>query len=420
MTKSRSNQNGFALLLVFALAAAIAIMFYLELPRLAFEAQRQKEELLVMRGEEHIRAIQLFMRKNGKWPQNLDELEKFNNLRYLRRRYKDPMTGSDEWRVVHVDPMGQLTDSLVHKKDKEKEAGVSVLASNIQGIGSSAEVVTPGGATQSSAALQRRASDRIIPSGDGQGGSGAPADPNQPPGGEGESRSGPTTPTGQPQPVLPGQAPGMPPGVMRPGTFPGGTPGSPFQPPTQTGLPGQPGQAQPGAAQPGATSGSSSSFGGGPAFGGTAFSGSSTGASTSSGQQAQPQYPNMPGQQQPQVGMTPGQPGQSNPALQMIQQIISNPRPQGQSGFQSGGVGGQQLGGGIAGVASKKDAEGIRVYKERTNYKEWEFLYDPKEEAKNQAGKQGIPGQNTNNQNLPGQPNQPVRQGGGMNLGPQQ
>jgi hypothetical protein len=37
---------------------------------------------------------------------------------------------------------------------------------------------------------------------------------------------------------------------------------------------------------------------------------------------------------------------------------------------------GQQIGGGIAGVASTAETEGIKVYNEKTNYKEWEFIYD--------------------------------------------
>ena len=31
----------------------------------------------------------------------------------------------------------------------------------------------------------------------------------------------------------------------------------------------------------------------------------------------------------------------------------------------------------MAGVASQMDAEGLMVYNDRTNYKEWEFVYDP-------------------------------------------
>ena len=56
--------------------------------------------------------------------------------------------------------------------------------------------------------------------------------------------------------------------------------------------------------------------------------------------------------------------------------------------------------GGIVGVASKKDMEGIRLYNERSNYKEWEFLFDRKKAmeaagmtAGGQAGQQGQQGQ---------------------------
>ena len=46
---------------------------------------------------------------------------------------------------------------------------------------------------------------------------------------------------------------------------------------------------------------------------------------------------------------------------------------------------------GIVGVASKVDAEGIKVYKEKTNYKEWEFVYDASKDQKTAQGQ--VPGQ---------------------------
>ena len=38
---------------------------------------------------------------------------------------------------------------------------------------------------------------------------------------------------------------------------------------------------------------------------------------------------------------------------------------------------GQMIGGGIAGVASNADAASIKVYNDHSNYKEWEFIFDP-------------------------------------------
>jgi len=95
------------------------------------------------------------------------------------------MTGSDEWRLIHVDAAGQYTDSKVHKKagalDKV-DNGPSILASTVQGIGASATLIDQSGEA-SSPAMQRRASDRIIPgSAPGAGASGGtPMDRRSPP-----------------------------------------------------------------------------------------------------------------------------------------------------------------------------------------------------------------------------------------------
>ena len=56
------------MLLVFLMAASIAIMLYMQLPRAAFEAQRAQEEMLQERGEQYIRAIQLYVAKWRSYP----------------------------------------------------------------------------------------------------------------------------------------------------------------------------------------------------------------------------------------------------------------------------------------------------------------------------------------------------------------
>ncbi len=72
--------------------------------------------MLVERGEQYKRAIGLFLRtnKNTRWPACIEELENFNNRRFLRRRYLDPITGKDEWRLIHI-ANGVLTDSVTNK-----------------------------------------------------------------------------------------------------------------------------------------------------------------------------------------------------------------------------------------------------------------------------------------------------------------
>jgi hypothetical protein len=83
----------------------------------------------------------------------------------------------------------------------------------------------------------------------------------------------------------------------------------------------------------------------------------------------QPNQPNV-GVGAPTGSATPGQPNQ---ALGLIQQILTTQRqaPTNQGGLTGGGPG-------IAGVASTADGLGIHVINEHNKYKEWEFIYDLK------------------------------------------
>jgi hypothetical protein len=77
-----------------------------------------------------------------------------------------------------------------------------------------------------------------------------------------------------------------------------------------------------------------------------------------------------------------------NPALLAIQnQLQGGSR---RTGFQ--GPGAQTLGGGIAGVASKAESEGIKIYGKHTKYNEWEFIYDPKEDQTSPYSRGGMTG----------------------------
>ena len=121
-------ESGFALLLVFLMAAVVAISLYMEIPRVAFEAQRQKELLLIDRGEQYKRAIQVFFINNKRYPASMDELKNLNGRRYLRQQYVDPMTGKSEWRLVHING-GVFTDSLLNASKQ----GQTQSAQNQQG-----------------------------------------------------------------------------------------------------------------------------------------------------------------------------------------------------------------------------------------------------------------------------------------------
>lgn len=440
--KRRPSESGYALLLVFAMAAAVAIMLYMELPRLVFESRRITEQELIYRGEQYQRAIQLYVRKFNKYPATLDDLETTSNLRFLRRRYEDPMTDQEEWRLIHIDAAGMYTDSLIHKlQEEDEEKAENTFITEGAAFGSTGP---PPGQTegQEGAAGVRGASDRPAVSvgagqfGGIQGGGTQPYSPGTPPApGQAVPGSMPPQPgaygqqppyqqppyqqpgaiRGQPYPyprpnpnapvgTMPYMVPGQPipqqqpqPGQYQPGIVPGQLfpspqrqPGSPQpNPNVQIGLgqyiPTQPSafpRQQPGQQQPNP-------------YQGRGIPGLPGPYGQSRQQPTAPQYPGYPGNPpltQPGSGtrlpgqsatgagaQAPGQPG--NPAMNLIRSILITPRPGGLSGLQAGaGTQGQTIGGGIAGVASTLEAEGIMIYNERTKYNEWEFLYDYREE----------------------------------------
>lgn len=108
------RERGSALLIVFLFAAILAIMLYREMPVRTFEARREKEQLLIDRGHEYVRAIQLYYRKfKPRYPPSIEALESTNQMRFLRHRYNDPFTGKDDWRLIHTNGLA-LTDSKVN------------------------------------------------------------------------------------------------------------------------------------------------------------------------------------------------------------------------------------------------------------------------------------------------------------------
>lgn len=467
-------EQGFALLVVFLMASVIAITLYMELPRVAMQAQRDKEEMLIDRGEQYKRAIQLFVNKAKRYPGDIKELESFQNQRFLRKRYIDPMTGKDEWRLIHIQA-GVLTDSKLSKPTgpggKEEPKGPNGFVGELAGLGG-VQNPTQGGAT--SARDRRRASDGTnatmpgtgLPGGDLSGNSVGPPIPgqaqdnaqSQQPGNPQGQLSGQITGplpgqlNGQPGMTIPGQQngqgvpgqqgstgqPGLSGQQMYPGQqFPGqqnlaGQQGFPGQTslPGQQGVPGMPGMpaTRTNTVPTNANSGNSFVGGGGSLVGG----GYSLGGPTTPVQPAnngQPGYPGqpLPGQPGPPVnsqvggvspystqpganGMPVGfpQPGQAtgapgNAAADMIRNILTTPRP---GGMPQGMAGAQTLGGGIAGVASNGEGEGVKVYNDRTLYQEWEFVFDPQKQKQipnpNVQGAGGTPADRMNQGTQPG------------------
>ena len=91
--RGRRHDGGYAMVALLVAMSVMAVAMTVALPVWTTAARREKEAELVFRGEQYARAIALFQRRNGNAiPPNLDVLV---DQKFLRRKYKDPMTGED-------------------------------------------------------------------------------------------------------------------------------------------------------------------------------------------------------------------------------------------------------------------------------------------------------------------------------------
>ena len=111
---SSRRHSGYVLLTVVFLCALMLIAVATATPPILNQGRREKEAELVWRGEQYARSVRLYYRKNGRFPQNVEDLvEPQNGLRYLRQAYKEPMNREDgSWRFIYMGPNGQLVGSL--------------------------------------------------------------------------------------------------------------------------------------------------------------------------------------------------------------------------------------------------------------------------------------------------------------------
>ena len=152
-TSRTDSEAGYVLLAVLFLVALILIALAVAAPKVTQSIQRDRELELVHRGEQYKRAIKLYYRKFGAYPASVDQLVNTNNIRFLRKRYTDPMTGKDDWKVInfgqaHVKVLG-LFGQPVSNGGNSATAGSSVLGGAATAAAGTSAPGTPGSTTGS-------------------------------------------------------------------------------------------------------------------------------------------------------------------------------------------------------------------------------------------------------------------------------
>ena len=421
MRARREGQRGFVLLALLFASAAIAIQVAVLLPRAAMQAQRVREERLIYRGEQYKRAIELYFRKHQKYPQELDDLEDTNGVRYLRRRYKDPLTGEDEWRLIHMGPDGRFKDSLIYDQEDPEQGQFPGQRGSQSGFGGARPASAEGGQS----ALFNQTGSYQPAQAYQQAGAYNPNQPYNPNAPYGQPRSY-TSPSGRfrgadrARAVRQSAAPAIPGLVGAPAQAGASGPNDP----NAVGNDGQPdGSTDPNQAQypdysrtlpsqvpPGAGQRRSGAQGQSGAYGQRGSGISGRGLAANRGQRGQLVSGgagfNQSGRNQQGGfgGAGGGQPmgfgprGAGSQAASIIGNLLTQPRPGGLAGLQGNRRqqmqgSGRGMTGGIAGVASKVEERGVKVYEGRDYYNEWEFVFDHrKAQALAMAGMGGMAG----------------------------
>ena len=113
--RRRSSESGYAYVMALFLMVVMIVGSQVALRNLVTSGRREREKEMIWRGNQYVRAIRLYYKKEGHYPRSVDDLQKgLPGLHFVRAAaYKDPMNRDDgSWRVVYVNAAGQLIGSV--------------------------------------------------------------------------------------------------------------------------------------------------------------------------------------------------------------------------------------------------------------------------------------------------------------------
>jgi hypothetical protein len=135
--RHRSPESGYAYFLALFLILAMITASTVVMMNMRTQGRRQREEDMIWRGKEFVRAVRLYYRRSGHYPQNLDDLQKgLANIHFLRQEaLTDPMNkdGDGKWRFIYTNPTGQIVGS-VHYATMQQMAILDLNGGKVPGV----------------------------------------------------------------------------------------------------------------------------------------------------------------------------------------------------------------------------------------------------------------------------------------------
>ncbi len=96
----KASEEGYLLLSIMFLLFLLMMTLAVAAPRMARSIQRDRDVETMERGKQYRRAVQLYYRKFHAYPPSADALVKTNDIRFLRKKYLDPVTGKNDWKPI--------------------------------------------------------------------------------------------------------------------------------------------------------------------------------------------------------------------------------------------------------------------------------------------------------------------------------
>ena len=104
--RHRRGEDGYILLTLILVVALMGIFALAVIIPIKFEVQRDQEQEMIHRGVQYSRAIRAYYKKFGRYPTRLEDLDNTNNVRFLRKRYKDPLNKNQDFKLLHYGEPG--------------------------------------------------------------------------------------------------------------------------------------------------------------------------------------------------------------------------------------------------------------------------------------------------------------------------
>jgi len=130
------------MLLLVLMVTLVLIGLSVTLPSITGQIRRDREDEMIHRGAQYARAIKRYYRKFGSYPVSIEQLQNTNRMRFLRQRYKDPITGKD-FRLLHVGEV-QLNGAISSPSTGGTQSGASSSSSTAGQSGTSSSSSTAG------------------------------------------------------------------------------------------------------------------------------------------------------------------------------------------------------------------------------------------------------------------------------------